>query len=226
MDNIIPNGQLHPVGRKSKPKRPILTTGDKLKLLLIDQGRLLNPAEQVEHCDLCSLRIEDRHPHLINPSNRQLFCACHACAVLFSSKTGTKYKRIPERTRILSDFCLRDDLWDRLQIPVGIAFFFRSSQDKKILVYYPSPAGPIESLLPLDCWSEIVTSNPGLTNLQEDVEALLVRRNGSSHEYYRAPIDQCYGLVGTMRMHWKGFSGGTEVWNKINEFFDSLKKNQ
>jgi hypothetical protein len=186
---------------------------------------LIQP-EPEEQCDLCSLGIESQHPHLINPSNRQLFCACRACALLFSSKAGTKYKRIPERAKPLRDFQLTEDQWDRLQIPVGIAFFFRSSVDQRVLAYYPSPAGPIESLLPLDCWSEITGQNPVLMNLEEDVEALLVNRNGSVRDYYLAPIDQCYALVGTMRMHWKGFSGGTEVWKKINEFFHNLKQQQ
>ena len=37
------------------------------------------------------------------------------------------------------------------------------------------------------------------------------------------PIDECYKLVGIIRMHWKGLSGGTEVWKELGEFFTSLK---
>ena len=34
-------------------------------------------------------------------------------------------------------------------------------------------------------------------------------------EYYVLPIDECYKLVGLIRAHWQGLSGGTEVWQEI-----------
>jgi hypothetical protein len=60
------------------------------------------------------------------------------------------------------------------------------------------------------------------------VEGLLVNRLGysrgySAAEYYLLPIDECYKLVGLIRMHWKGLSGGTEVWRELGEFFKSVK---
>jgi hypothetical protein len=36
------------------------------------------------------------------------------------------------------------------------------------------------------------------------------------------PIDDCYDLVGLLRMHWKGLSGGQEVWAEIGGFFERL----
>ena len=64
--------------------------------------------------------------------------------------------------------------------------------------------------------------------MESDVEGLLVNRLGysrgySAAEYYLLPIDECYKLVGLIRMHWKGLSGGTEVWKQLGEFFASLK---
>ena len=64
--------------------------------------------------------------------------------------------------------------------------------------------------------------------MEPDVEGLLVNRLGysrgySAAEYYMLPIDECYKLVGLIRMHWKGLSGGTEVWRELGEFFSSLK---
>ena len=55
-----------------------------------------------------------------------------------------------------------------------------------------------------------------------DVEALLANRVGDKRAYFIAPIDKCYELVGTIRKHWKGLSGGEEVWREIDEFFTRL----
>jgi hypothetical protein len=38
-----------------------------------------------------------------------------------------------------------------------------------------------------------------------------------------APIDDCYRLVGQIRIHWKGLSGGSEVWTEIGRFFSDLR---
>lgn len=88
---------------------------------------------------------------------------------------------------------------------------------------YPSPAGATESLLPLTAWSTLVADNPVLGQLESDVEALLVNRVGESREYFLAPIDACYELVGLIRMHWRGLSGGEAVWQEISRFFSRLK---
>lgn len=37
------------------------------------------------------------------------------------------------------------------------------------------------------------------------------------------PIDDCYDLVGLMRPRWKGLSGGQEVWEEIERFFERLR---
>ena len=97
-----------------------------------------------------------------------------------------------------------------------------------MVALYPSPAGAVESLLPLDAWNEIVQQNAVLSHLQPDIEALLVNRIGHAHEwsraeYYIAPIDECYRLVGLIRGNWKGLSGGTEVWAEIGHFFSQLR---
>jgi hypothetical protein len=93
-----------------------------------------------------------------------------------------------------------------------------------MVALYPSPAGPTESLLTLDTWEEIVRANPILEQMEPDVEALLVNRVGPIREHFLAPIDECYKLVGLIRIHWRGLSGGTEVWREINSFFDQLKQ--
>jgi hypothetical protein len=46
---------------------------------------------------------------------------------------------------------------------------------------------------------------------------------GEAREYYVAPIDECYKLVGLIRANWRGLSGGAEVWERISRFFCDLK---
>jgi hypothetical protein len=148
--------------------------------------------------------------------------------MLFSGQAGTKYKRVPRDIRLLADFQLTDAEWDGLLIPINLAFFFQNSIDSRVSALYPSPAGATESLLPLEAWSSIVQANPALNQLEADVEALLVNRVGQARgtaaaEYYIVPIDACYKLVGLIRIHWRGLSGGTEVWQEIGNFFTDLR---
>jgi hypothetical protein len=183
----------------------------------------------VEVCELCSLEVPAQHQHLIDPLKRKLICACDACAILFSGQQGSKYRRVPRRVRALPGFRMTDAQWDNLMIPINMAFFFNSEADQKIVALYPSPAGPTESMLSLESWEEIVNENPVLKEMEPDVEALLVNRVASartsaSADYYIVPIDECYKLVGLIRAHWRGLSGGTEVWEAIGQFFTQLKE--
>jgi hypothetical protein len=183
-------------------------------------------AAAVERCELCSAGLAEEHTHLIEPATRQIVCACDACALLFSGRAETKYRRIPRRVRRLADFQLSDAQWDGLMLPIGMAFFFHSSAAGKVTALYPSPAGATESLLALDAWEDLVRANPVLEGLEPDTEALLVNRVRGAREYYVAPIDECFKLVGLIRVHWRGLSGGAEVWRGIEEFFAGLKEKE
>jgi hypothetical protein len=182
----------------------------------------------VEHCELCSAALHHDHPHLVELANRQILCACDACALLFDGLEKSKYKRVPRISQYLPGFEMTDGQWESLMIPINMAFLFRSSLENRIVALYPSPAGAVESLLPLDAWAEITDNNPALHQLKPDVEALLVNRVGHAHglrdaEYYIAPIDECYKLVGLIRANWKGLSGGAEVWTEVGRFFTELR---
>ena len=182
----------------------------------------------LERCELCSADLPPGHPHLIELARRKLLCSCEACAILFSAQ-GVKFKRVPRRVLSLPDFNLSDAEWNGLMVPINMAFFFKSSLDDRVIALYPSPAGATESLLTLESWNEIIARNPILRTMESDVEGLLVNRLGyargySAAEYYLLPIDECYRLVGLIRVHWKGLSGGTEVWQKLGEFFKALKE--
>jgi hypothetical protein len=188
-------------------------------------------AEQVaqpeeERCEVCSEPIPSEHRHLLDLSTRELMCACRACSTLFdrSAAGGGHFHLVPDRRLRLVDFELPDLTWERLRIPVDIAFFFHSSQDDRVMAFYPSPMGPTESLLGLEAWRGIERANPTLEGMEPDVEALLVNRARGARQHWLVPIDECYGLVGLIRMRWKGLSGGKEVWGEIDRFFEDLDR--
>lgn len=177
-----------------------------------------------EQCELCSAPLAPEHTHLLALDNRQLLCACDPCALLFDRPDAGKYRRVGRRLLWLQSFDMTDAEWVSLAVPVNMAFFFFHSGAGRVLAYYPSPAGPTESHLPLETWDALVRANPVLSEMQPDVEALLVNRLGGHREYYLAPIDRCYELVGLIRLHWRGLAGGTEVWQAIEHFFAGLQQ--
>jgi hypothetical protein len=177
-----------------------------------------------ERCELCGAPIPSRHRHLVQPADHQLLCACQACGLLFGNRNDGRYRLVPEAIRVLDDFRLSDAEWDALGIPIGLAFFFFSTPQGRIVALYPGPAGSTESLLTLDAWSGIVSNNPVLAELEPDVEALLVNRMNGARQYYAAPIDRCYALVGLIRTHWRGIAGGDAAWQAIGGFFASLRE--
>jgi hypothetical protein len=176
-----------------------------------------------ERCELCSMELSPLHQHLLDPKTRQIVCSCDGCAILFCGQGGAHYLRVPRRIRALSDFKMPDLQWESLMIPINLAFFYRDSAADRVMAMYPSPAGAIESLLNLESWTEIAAEHPSLQKMEADVETFLVNRVGTPAEYYIVPIDECYRLVGLIRMHWRGLSGGTEVWKEIHQFFGDLK---
>ncbi len=180
--------------------------------------------EFIEHCELCSEMIPVDHHHLLDLSSRTVICACQACSVLFNGQGtgGGKYRLVPRRYLALLDFKMSDEQWDEMIIPVNMVYIFQSTSSNRIMAFYPSPAGPTESLLGFENWESLISNNPILNDLEPDVEALLINRVKDVREYYIVPIDACYKLVGLIRVYWKGLSGGEEVWKKIMEFFAGI----
>jgi Family of unknown function (DUF5947) len=176
-----------------------------------------------ERCELCSAALGPVHQHLLEAKKREILCSCDGCAVLFCGQQGAHYLRVPRRIRSLIDFQMPDLQWESLMIPINLAFFYRDSAAGKVMAMYPSPAGAIESLLTLESWSEIAAEHPALLKMEPDVETFLVNRVGTAAQYYIVPIDECYRLVGLIRMHWRGLSGGAEVWKAVHQFFLDLQ---
>lgn len=184
-----------------------------------------SPAPEAgERCDMCAAPVPPGHRHIVDLNDRRMLCACRACALLFDSTAagGGHLRLLPTRRRRLDGFVLDDARWNRLRIPVDMAFFFRNTAAERVSAFYPSPAGPTESLLELDAWSELEADNPVLAELQPDVEALLISRARNMREHWLVPIDDCYELVGVIRSRWRGFGGGEEVWTEIDRFFNDL----
>jgi Family of unknown function (DUF5947) len=179
-----------------------------------------------EHCELCGEAIPPEHRHLLDVATRELMCACQACKILFDRREAGAghYRLVPERRLLLDDFRLDDPAWEALRIPVEMAFFFRSTRDERVCAFYPSPAGPTESLLQLDAWEDIERANPVLSTLETDVEALLVNRARGVRQYFVVPIEDPYRLVALIRSRWRGLTGGQEVWQEIEGFFDALSQ--
>ena len=194
------------------------------KLRQVVRRAAAEQATQVERCELCGNPIPEQHRHLLDLESRELMCTCQACRILFDSGAagGGHFKLVPERRLQFPRFRMDDVTWEELRIPVDMAFFFHHSGEGRVVAYYPSPAGPTESLLELEAWSEIARANPSLGVMEPDVEALLVNRSRGARQYFLVPIEDCYGLVGLIRTRWRGLTGGSEVWEEIERFFEAL----
>lgn len=179
-----------------------------------------------ERCDYCSVSLTPEHSHLIELAARRILCACRPCYIVFEPKGAAqgKYRAIPTRYREIADFSIDDATWDSLQLPIGLAFFFCNSLEKKTVVFYPSPVGATQSLLSLETWTDIVGQYPVLETIEPDVEAIVIQRNKDVSHCFIVPIDSAYELVGLIRTSWKGFDGGTEAHAKIAAYFEKVRE--
>jgi Family of unknown function (DUF5947) len=184
------------------------------------------PEPAGERCEMCSEAIAAEHQHVVNVAGRQLMCVCRGCYLLFTD-TGAelRYRSVPDRYLTFPDFAVDRRAWEALQIPVGMAFFFRNSALGRMVAFYPGPAGATESELDLGAWQSITEADPRVALPADDVEALLMRAGDSGVQCYLVPIDTCYEFVGGLRLVWKGYQslhGGPEVLAFIDAFFDQI----
>ncbi|MFB6613940.1 DUF5947 family protein [Streptomyces sp. NPDC085524] len=183
-------------------------------------------APRPETCELCGVVVaEDAHRHLVQTEERALVCACTACALLFD-RPGTatgRYRAVPDRYLTDPGHPLDDGAWELLQIPVGVAFFFRNAALDRLVALYPSPAGATESELDPETWQRVLGPGRLAGLLEPDVEALLLRRSEGRTRCYLVPIDICYELVGRMRLLWQGFDGGAEARAALDAFFAQVE---
>jgi hypothetical protein len=177
-----------------------------------------------EQCEFCSAGLDREHGHLVDLSKRTLLCVCRPCYLLFSADGagGSTFRAVPTRYVLLSAFDTAGEHWNALDVPIGLAFFFRNSVTGKTTAFYPSPAGATESELALDSWEPLVQAVEPLATMRPDVEALLVRRTALTRTALIVPIDVCYELVGRIRLMWRGLQGGDDLWREVDAFFARL----
>lgn len=176
-----------------------------------------------EACELCGARVASVHPHLVEPATRRILCACDPCAILFQDRTEGRYRRVPRDVRALGPQMMPNEIWDGLGLPVHLVFFVRSSPARKVVALYPSPAGAMESSLPLEGWAAVEAACPAVRAMQPDVEALLVYRVREERVHLLAPIDECYRLVGLVRAR-RGHVSTMGVDGEVAAFLAELEE--
>jgi Family of unknown function (DUF5947) len=199
---------------------------------------------------MCREGLGGRHGHVVDLEQRSLVCTCRACYLLFthSGAGGGRYRSVPERVCYDPDRPVTDADWNELQIPVAMAFFFYNSALGRVAAGYPSPGGVTECELDLAAWDRLAAAYPLLGALAPDVEAIFINRvspGGTTprdppdhggparpalppgppqNEAFLIPIDECYSLVGELRMLWQGFDGGQEARAALAAFLTGLRE--
>jgi hypothetical protein len=179
-----------------------------------------------ERCEMCRDVLSERHGHVVDLEKRSLSCTCRACYLLFTHEgaAGGQYRAVPENVYHDPGRPLTDADWSELQIPVAMAFFFYNSALGRVVAGYPSPGGATECELDLAAWDRLAAAYPLLGALAPDVEAIFVNRSQGRNEVFLIPVDECYSLVGELRMKWQGFDGGAEARAALAAFLDTLRR--
>ena len=212
-----------PPDRPAVPPEPKATGADWIAVVerLRSYSTARARATSETRCEFCGVDIEAEHGHLADLPRRAILCVCRPCYLLFTYEGagGTRFRAVPTRFEVLPQFAEAGETWELLDIPIGLAFFFRNGTTSLVTAFYPSPAGATESTLPLEAWAALERTVPALASLAPDVEALLVRRSATDIVALIVPIDVCYELVGLIRVVWRGLQGGDDVPRRIDEFF-------
>ena len=185
--------------------------------------RFARSRSSAERCELCGSELAGEHMHLLERTSRQITCSCNACAILFCGQQEARFLRIPHRILKIKNFRFTEVTWDAMMLPINLAFFLRQPHGETS-VFYPSPAGVMESLIAVPKWTELFPEGSPLAAVECEVEALLINRIGDHEAYFVVPLDAAYRLVGLIRTSWRGLSGGPEVWKAIADFFAALER--
>ncbi len=178
-------------------------------------------AAEDERCEFCGALLPEPHRHVLDLAADDLRCACQACGLLFERDAAAQgqYRLVRRRRLRLPAAAQRDDLG----VPVGLAFFV-IREDGTVLARYPSPVSATAWECDEAMWTRLRGHWPQLDGMARSVEALLVNTVRDRCEFWIVPIEDCYRLVAVVRQHWKGLSGGQDVWPAVDRFFAELKE--
>jgi len=157
-------------------------------------------------CELCGRAVGDRHPHAADVAGRTLRCCCTDCHGRLPATEGP-LRAVPDR--VVSGTA-DEAAWDAVDAPVALVFMLLDDHGHAT-AFYPSPAGPTESLLPRASWSTLMERVALATDLVPEVEALLLDKRRRPVRAHIIPVDRCYELVGRLRRDWHGMDGGPVV---------------
>lgn len=206
-----------PAGQRAE----LVTALRRLRAAPVAPAPATGPAPAEGRCELCPAQLPEAHQHLLHLGERRIVCVCSTCWAIRSG--DAEFRPAGGRTLWLNDLEMPDDVWARFSIPIGLAFFMRSTQTDEVIAMYPSPAGATECELDLEAWNDLVAANPVLETLEPDAEGLIVNRLSTPAIYVLAPIDRCYALVGTVKSAWEGISGGGELERAVAGYFAGLR---
>jgi hypothetical protein len=180
---------------------------------------------ETAHCEVCGEAIGSAHRHVVDRVDRRLLCACTGCALAFDGEQPARFRAVPDRMHAEALDLFREGDLEALGVPVGLAFFFRSSTQKRWVAAFPSVAGATEAELPEDAWAALEARSDRVRNMASDVEAVLVRRRRDArYDAFIVPVDLCYELTGLLRRKWRGIDGGDEARGALDELFAGLAR--
>ena len=166
-----------------------------------------------EWCELCGAGLPSDHRHLIQLDERRLLCACETC---WSVPPASR--RPPGRSlgpQWLRDFDLPDAPWASFGILIGLAFFTRTGDPERLLLFLPEsrsrgcPDGAPHSTK--SSCQRVRAMNPGARAPRAGL------RSSDRQPHGRAPSPRpshgsttAHRLVGMIKTSWgKGSRGGT-----------------
>jgi hypothetical protein len=205
---------------------PCFATVTRVDVLRPFVSRQRAPHGNIERCDLCGAPVGECHRHVLKRDPRALLCSCGPCAVLFAdpAASGGRMQTVPERVLVDDSAPLPKAKWAALGVPVALAFVMYDSTRGRWLAFYPSPAGPVQAEVTSEAWERFASDLPLARQVRPDVEALLVRGEPATRAAcLLAPIDECYAVVGAVRVPWRGLDGGEDVRRALDGFFERLR---
>ncbi|MET0416801.1 MAG: DUF5947 family protein [Actinoplanes sp.] len=181
--------------------------------------------QSTPRCEMCGAPLDEQHRHVVALDDRALRCVCWACHLLFAPAGAGRGRLRAVPRRYLTDPAHRiaGADWDLLDIPSMPVFLFVNSDLQRVVACYPSPAGATESTLDLDSWARLTVPYPLLRMPEPDVEAIFVTRTAGGLDGFLVPIDACFSMVGTLRLHWRPPYGGETVLRALAGFADDLR---